>query len=162
MDPVPAAVTPAQNESEAGIRSPTTVILRKSFAPGQIFIGIVAVVPLCLFYQWCSQLGTTTHYHHTRQSKADEAWVYRNGHLAEFKRDRNLDGEWDEWGHYERGQVVRAEVDNNFDGKPDEWLTYANRVLVKLEKDADFNGIPDMFCTYKYRGFNKWTLRDYP
>jgi hypothetical protein len=149
-DPIPAAEIPDQNETEAGIPPPAMAAPRKTFAPGQIFIGIVAGVLLCLLYQWYSQPGTTTHYHYTQKGNADEAWVYRDGHLLEIMRDRNLDGAWDRWTYYEHGQLARSEDDNNFDGKPDETWTYSNGTLVKMEKDTDFNGTPDMFCTYKY------------
>ena len=120
------------------------------FALGLIIIGIVTGVLLCLLNQWFGQFGKRTHYHHTKEGKADEAWVYHDGHLVEFMRDRNLDGAWDHWTYYEHGQVARSEDDNNFDGKPDETWTYSNGTLEKMEKDTDFNGTPDLFCTYKY------------
>jgi hypothetical protein len=158
-DPIPAAEIPAQNETEVGIPSPAMAASRNAFAAGLIFIGIVAGVLLCLLYQWCSQLGTKTHYHYTRDGKADEAWVYRNGHLVESMKDRNLDGAWDRWTYYEHGHVARSEDDNNFDGKPDETWTYSNDTLVKMEKDTDFNGTPDMFCTYKYEVIQQVDIR---
>ena len=148
-DPMPAAEIPAQNETESGIPSPAMAAPRKTFAPGQIFIGIVAGVLLCLLYQWSSRLGTKTHYHYTKDGKVDAARVYRDGQMVELLRDRNLDGAWDDWVYYENGQIERAQNDNNFDGKPDETWTYSNGTLVKMEKDTDFNGTPDMFCTYK-------------
>ena len=148
-DTIPGAEIPAQNETETGTPSPAIAAARNTFAPWQMFIGVVAGVFLCLLYQKYSQLGTTTHYHY-EEGKADEAWVYRNGHLVEVMRDRNLDGVWDHWAHYEHGRVTRVEDDNNFDGKPDETWTYSNGTVVKMEKDTDFNGTPDMFCTYKY------------
>jgi hypothetical protein len=149
-DPIPAAAMPAQIETEAGIPSPATAAQRTTFALGLIFIGMVASVLLCLLYLWQSQRGIKKHYHYTQGGKADEAWVYRDGHLVEIMKDRNLDGAWDHWTYYEHGQVARAEADNNFDGKPDETMTYSNGMLVKVEEDTDFNGTPDMFCTYKY------------
>jgi len=93
-DRISTAEIPAQNEAEAGISCPAMAAPRKKFAPGQIFIGIVAGVLLCLFYQWYGERGEKTHYHYTPDGKADEAWVYRDGHLVEFMRDRNLDGAW--------------------------------------------------------------------
>jgi antitoxin component YwqK of YwqJK toxin-antitoxin module len=91
-----------------------------------------------------------THYHYAENGKVDGAWVYRNGNLIEFLRDRNSDGAWDLWIYYNKyGQVDRSEYDNNFDGKPDEWWTYSNGDLVTMEKDTDFNGMPDWFCRYK-------------
>jgi hypothetical protein len=145
-----AAETPDSWETEADVPSPALTAPRKKLAPGQIFIGIVAGVLLCLLYQWSSWLGQRTHYHYTRDGKADEAWIYRDGQLVEFERDRNLDGAWDQWTYYEHGRVVRSELDNNFDGKPDETWTYANGTLLAMEKDTDFNGTPDLFCTYEY------------
>lgn len=148
--PIPAAEIPAQDETETGIPSSVMEAPRKTFALVMFFIGIVAGVLLCLFYEWCSQRGTKTYYHYTQDGKADEAWVYRDGHLVESMRDRNLDGAWDRWTYFAHGQAARSEEDNNFDGKPDETWTYSNGTLVKMEKDTDFNGAPDMFCTYKY------------
>jgi len=146
-----SADMPADNELEAATTTPPArTDTRKKFAPGQAFIGIVAGVLLCLFYQWYDQLGKKVHYHYTKDGKTDKAWVYQDGRLVEFLHDRNLDGAWDEWTYYEQGGVKRALVDNNFDGVPDETWTYSNGALVKMEKDTDFNGIPDEFCTYKY------------
>ncbi|HEY3855046.1 MAG TPA: hypothetical protein VGO67_11675 [Verrucomicrobiae bacterium] len=139
----------ALSESESGIPSPSVEVGRGKIAPVQLVIGIVAGVLLCLLYQELSQVGTRTHYHYNQDGRADEAWVYRNGHLIELMKDRNHDGIWDQWSYYKNGVVVRSDVDNNFDGKPDETWTYSDRTLVKMEKDMDFNGTPDEFCTYE-------------
>lgn len=139
-----------QTETEAVAYSPTESVPLKKLAWGQILFGIVTGVILCLFYQWANSLGTKTYYHHAAGGKQDEAWVYRYGHLAEFLKDRNLDGNWDYWTYYEHGRAARSEFDNNFDGKPDETWTYSNGSPVTLEQDTDFKGIPDEFCTYKY------------
>ncbi len=139
-----------QIEAEAVACSPPETVPLKKLSWGQILFGIVIGVILCLFYQWANNLGTKTYYHYTHDGKRDEAWVYRYGHLAEFLKDRNLDGAWDHWTFYEHGQVVCSEDDNNFDSKPDVFMTYSNGSLVTLEKDTDFNGVPDIFCTYKY------------
>jgi hypothetical protein len=139
---------PAQ--AETNVYSAAKAASPNRFAPGQIFLAIVAGVLLCLLYQWHDQPGDKTRYHYTPDGKADEAWVYRNGQLVEFMKDRNLDGAWDRWIYYDHGIEVRAQDDNNFDGKPDETWTYSNGTLVKMEKDTDFNGTSDMFCTYKY------------
>jgi hypothetical protein len=138
-----------QIETEAIASAPPETVPLKKLALGQILFGIVIGIILCLFYQWANNLGTVTHYHYTKAGKADEAWVYRNGHLVEFLKDRNLDGVWDHWTYYEYGRVVRSEYDNNFDGKPDETWMYSNGSPVTLEKDTDFNGTPDWFCSYK-------------
>ena len=139
-----------QIETEAVASSPPETVPLKKLAWGQILFGIVIGVILCSLYQWTNNLGTKTYYHHAN-GKVDKVWVYRNGYLAEFSEDRNLDGVWDHWVHYnEYGQVSKSECDNNFDGKPDETWTYSNGSPVTLEKDTDFNGIPDEFCTYKY------------
>jgi hypothetical protein len=139
-----------QMETETAAVAASETIPRKKLALGQIFIGIVVGVILCLLYQWNSKLGTKTYYHYTADGKRDEAWVYRDGHLAEHLQDRNLDGVWDYWAYHEHGVVVRSELDNNFDGRPDETWTYSNGDLVSMEKDTDFNGVPDEFCTFKY------------
>jgi hypothetical protein len=147
-----AQVSPAeinQIKTEA-VASSSETVPRKKLALGQIFIGIVVGVILCLLYQWNSKLGTKTYYHYTTDGKCDETWVYRDGRLAEHLQDRNLDGVWDYWAYHEHGFVVRTELDNNFDGKRDETWTYSNGDLVSMEKDTDFNGVPDEFCTYKY------------
>jgi len=116
----------------------------------QLFSGALAGVVLCLLYQWTSRPKTTTQYHYNQDGKRDEAWVYRDGRLAEHMQDRNLDGVWDYWAYHKDGAVVRSELDNNFDGKPDQNWTYSNRDLVSAEIDADFNGTPDWFSTYRY------------
>jgi hypothetical protein len=139
-----------QIETEAVASSPPETVPLKKLALGQILFGIVIGVVLCLLYQWTNKPGTTTHYHYTKDGKRDEAWVYGDGHLVEFLKDRNLDGVWDHWTYYEHGQAVRSESDNNFDGKPDETWTYSNGSLATLEIDTDFNGIPDEFYIFKY------------
>ena len=93
--------------------------------------------------------GNDIHYSYTADGKCYEAWVYRNGHLVEMCKDRNLDGRWDGWVYYKYGHVVRAEYDENFDGKRDLFVTYSNSLVVSTEQDTDFNGVPDVFCSYK-------------
>jgi len=143
-----------QIETEAVAAAPPETVPPKKLALGQIMfsavIGVILGVMLCLLYQRANNLGTKTYYHYTADGKRDEAWIYRDGHLVELMKDRNLDGAWDQWIYYEHGRVVRSELDNNFDGKPDEIWTYSNGFPVALEKDNDFNGIPDEFCTYKF------------
>ncbi len=143
-----------QAETEAVASSPPEPVSQKQPAPGQILfgiiVGIILGIVLCLLYQWVNRLGTVTHYHYTKDGKADGAWAYRDGHLVEFLRDRNSDGVWDLWIYYdEYGRVSRMEYDDNFDGKPDEWWAYSNGTLVSVQEDTDFNGTPDVFCTYK-------------
>lgn len=143
-----------QAETEAVASSSPEPVSEKQPAPGQmlfgIVIGVILGVIVCLSYQWVNGFGTKTYYHYNH-GKADEEWVYRNGHQVEFLQDRNLDGKWDYWIYYERGRRVRAEYDNNFDGKPDVWWTFSDDGTDTLQKDTDFNGIPDEFCTYKNR-----------
>ena len=152
-----AQVSPAeinQIETEAITSAPPETLPLKKLALGQIVfgvvIGVILGVMLCLLYQWTNKLGEKTHYHYTADGKRDEAWIYRDGHLVEFRQDRNLDGEWDHRAYYENGRVARSEYDNNFDGKPDEWWTFSDDGTDTLQKDTDFNGIPDEFCTYKH------------
>jgi len=144
-----------QIEAEA-IRSASPEIQpAKKLAPGQILfgvvVGIILWVVLCLSYQWTEKLGIKTYYHHTEDGNVDEAWIYRDGHLVEFRQDRNLDGKWDHRVYYENGRAVRAEYDNNFDGRPDEWWTSSDDGTDTMQRDTDFNGIPDEFCTYKHQ-----------
>jgi hypothetical protein len=144
-----------QIETEAIASAPPETVPPKKLALGQIMfsavIGVILGVMLCLLYQRAEKLGTKTYYHHTTDGKIDEAWIYRDGHLVEFMKDRNLDGDWDHWTFFEHGRAVRSEYDNNFDGKPDEWWTLSDDGADTLQKDTDFNGIPDEFCTYKHQ-----------
>ncbi len=143
-----------QIEAEAAASIPLETAPLKKLAMGQIIsglvVGVIIGILICLLYQWADNLGTKTHYHYTKDGKTDEAWVYRDGHLVEFLKDRNLDGIWDYWVYYEHDRRVRSELDNNFDGKPDEWWTFHDDGTDVLERDTDFNGIPDNICTYKY------------
>ena len=123
-----------------------------------IIIGAILGVVLCLFFQWVNELGTKTHYHYSH-GKADEEWVYRDGHLIEFLQDRNLDGNWDHWVHYEHGRAVRAEYDDNFDGKPDVWWTFSDDGTDTLQRDTDFNGVPDEYYTYKKRTIQQLDIK---
>ncbi|MGB7770210.1 MAG: hypothetical protein WBN22_15355 [Verrucomicrobiia bacterium] len=147
----PAEMNQIEAEATASA-SPETVPPKKpalvQIVSGLV-VGIILGIMLCLFYQRTNELGTKTHYHYAADGKRDEAWVYRNGYLVEFLKDRNHDRKWDEWTYYENGRVVRSEYDNNFDGKPDEWWTFSNGIPVSMQKDTDFNGVPDCFCTYK-------------
>jgi hypothetical protein len=143
-----------QIETEAVASAPPETVPLKKLALGQIVsgfaVGIIIGILLCLLYQWASNLGTKTHYHYARDGRPDEAWIYQNGHLMEYRQDRNHDGEWDNRSYFDgHGNIMRSEYDNNFDGKPDVFYTYSNRVLLSVERDTDFNGTPDEFCTYK-------------
>ena len=138
-----------QIETEAVASAlPETAPLKK-LAWEQIIISVVVGIILCLLYQWANKTGTKKYYYYTSDGKCYEALIYRDGHLAEAVRDRNLDGQWDAWIYYKNGHVISAEYDNNFDGKPSEWVTYSNSSPVTAEKDNDFNGVPDEFVTYK-------------
>ncbi len=144
-----------QIEIEAVASAPPETVPLKKLALGQILsgivIGVILGVMLCLLYQSVNQLGTKTYYDYATDGRRDAAWVYRDGHLVELMRDRNLDGIWDQWTYYEHGRPVRSEYDNNFDGKPDEWWTFSDDGMDTLQKDTDFNGIPDEFCIYKHQ-----------
>jgi hypothetical protein len=140
---------PPLDETEPEMPAPASAAKQKRFAPWQMILGIVVGVLLCLVYQQHSQPRTKTYYHYTPEGKADEAWVYRDGHLEEIMKDRNHDGAWDDWTYYENGNFVRSQRDNNFDGVPDETIIYSNGTLVTMEKDTDFNGLSDEFFRYK-------------
>ena len=137
-----------QIETEAATSAQPETVPPKKLAWGQIIFGITIGVLLCLFFQWAGKLGTVTYYHYAKD-QPDEAWIYRNGQLIEYRQDRNRDGAWDHRTYYDNGSVTRATYDNNFDGKPDVFYTYSNKTLVSVERDTDFNGTSDMFCTYK-------------
>jgi hypothetical protein len=151
-------VSPAevnQIETEAIVAAPPETVPPKHLAPGQILfslvIGMILGVTLCLLFQQANNLGTKKYYHFAAGGKRDEAWVYRDGHLVELMKDRNLDGDWDQWTFYEHGRAVRSEYDNNFDGKADGFWTFSDDGMDTLQRDTDFNGIPDEFCTYKHQ-----------
>lgn len=112
-------------------------------------IGFLLGVLVCVLFQGKNDPGNDIHYSYTADGKCYEALIYRNGHIVEICKDRNLDGRWDCWIYYQHGHVVRAEYDNNFDGKRDLFVTYSNSLVVSTEQDTDFNGIPDVFCRYK-------------
>jgi hypothetical protein len=148
-----------QIETEAIASAPPETVPLKKLAFGQILVGVVIGVLLCLLYQWANNLGTKNYYYYTSEGKCYEALIYRDGHLAEAVRDRNLDGQWDAWIYYKNGHVISAEYDNNFDGKPSEWITYSNSSPVTAEKDNDFNGVPDEFVTYKNGEIQQMDIR---
>jgi hypothetical protein len=137
------------NQIETEAVASSEIVPQKKLALGQILVGIIIGVLLCLLYQWANKVGTKTHYHYTEDGKADKAWIYRDGYLIEYREDRNHDGEWDHRVYYEHGQAVRSEYDENFDGKPDEWWTFSDGGTDTVQWDTDFNGIPDAFGTYK-------------
>jgi hypothetical protein len=140
-----------QIETEAVASAPPETGPLKKPAWIEILFGIVAGIILCLLYQSASNFGAKTYYHHVH-GKVNKKWIYRNGYVAEFSEDRNLDGVMDYWVHYDAyGREISAEYDNNFDGKADEWWTFSNDGTDTLQKDTDFNGIPDEFCVYKNR-----------
>lgn len=151
-----------QGDSETNVPSDTAPANKNSFVPVAIVVGIVVL--LCLLYlsrdkptgkdslgTTTEYIGATTKYHYAQDGRPDEAWIYQNGRLMEYREDRNHDGNWDHWVYYEHGQEVRSDYDNNFDGKADEWWVFSDDGRDTLQKDTDFNGIPDQFCTYKYR-----------
>jgi hypothetical protein len=140
-----------QIETEAVASAPPETVPLKKLAWIQILFGIVAGIILCLLYQSVSNFGTKTYYHYVH-GKINKKWIYRNGYVAEFLEDRNLDGVMDYWVHYDAyGRESSAEYDNNFDGKADEWWTFSDDGTDTLQKDNDFNGIPDEFCVFKNR-----------
>jgi hypothetical protein len=139
-----------QIETEAANFPPPEIPPTIKFAWGQIVFGIAMGVILCLLYQWVTSRGMKTYYHYTYADKADNKWVYRNGYIAEFSNDRNLDGAWDEWVHYDKyGRLTASEADNNFDGNPDEFWTYSRGIPDTQRRDTDFKDAPDMICTYE-------------
>ena len=119
------------------------------FSIWQFSTGIFFGVIFCLLYQWTSQSGTKNYYHYGKDRKADEVWIYKDGKLTEYERDRNHDQKWDYWYYYDgNGDLIRTEADNNFDGKPDEFLSFTDGALVSAKRDTDFNGTPDELSIY--------------
>ena len=142
-----------QIEIEAAASAPPETVPLKKLAMGQIMFGILSGVLigilLCLLYQWFDNLGTQTYYHRVH-GKIDKEWIYRDGSVAEFSEDRNLDGKFDHWVHYdEGGKIKRAEYDNNFDGTADEFWTFSDDGDT-VQTDTDFNGAPDMYTLFKH------------
>ena len=157
-----SAETPNQSDSATNVPSDTASENKNSFVPVSIVVGIIVL--LCLLYlsrdksagkdnlgTTTQYIGATTQYHYAEDGRPDEAWIYQNGHLMEYREDRNHDGNWDHWVYYEHGQRVRSDLDNNFDGKPDVWWTFSDDGTDVLQKDCDFNGVPDEFVTYKHQ-----------
>lgn len=108
-------------EARAVAAPPFHEIATVSFAPVQILLGIGLGIFLCLLCQQIEKPGTRNDNYYAANGEIYEQWVYQNDYLLEMKKDRNLDGKWDEWTYYNGGWAVRSEFDNNFDGKPDEW-----------------------------------------
>ena len=150
-----------QIETEAMAAATPGTVPPKRLALGQILsgvvVGVILGVTFCLSYQWAEQLGTKTYYHHTKDGKVDEAWIYRDGHLVEFRQDRNLDGKWDHWTYYENGSTVRSEYDNNFDGKPDVWWTFSDDGTDTLQKIPILTAFRMHFVPTSTIFFNRWT-----
>ena len=142
-------------EAEAVASAPPQTGAPKEWAIGQmsfgLVVGIVFGVFFCLIYQRANDIGTKTFYHYGADGKPDEAWIYQDGHLIEWMRDRNHDGRWDEWDHYERGRLERSEYDDNFDGRPDVWWTFSDDGNDTLQEDTDFNGAADVFSIFENR-----------
>jgi len=122
----------------------------KNLALGQILVGVLVGIILCLLYQWSSKQGTKNYNYRTAEGKDYGGITYQDGHAVKSIKDRNLDGLADEWIYYEKDQVVRVNQDENFDGKPDVFIIYSNDLPVTAEADTDFNGIPDTFGSYDY------------
>jgi hypothetical protein len=135
-------------ETEAGAACPPTVSPTK-LAWGQMLIGVVIGIMLCLLYQWGDKQGTKTFIFYTADGKTFETASYRDGHAVKSMTDRNQDGTADAWVYYKNGHIARVEYDENFDGKPDLFITYSNGLPSTVEQDSDFNGIPDVFYSYQ-------------
>jgi hypothetical protein len=164
------AEAPNQSDTETNAPSDYTPENKNSSVPVAIVVGIVVL--LCLLYisrgkptgknnlgTTTQYIGVTTQYHYAQDGKPDEAWIYQNGHLMEYREDRNHDGNWDHWDYYEHGQRVHSDSDNNFDGKPDEWWTFSDDGKDTLQRDTDFNGVPDEFFTYKNKIIQQANMR---
>jgi hypothetical protein len=120
----------------------------------QIFVGaVIGALATWLFLSTAPPTNSPkkTHYHYAANGKADQEWIYNDGELVEYRRDRNLDGHWDVWDYYGPLGLERVDYDNNFDGKADSISTYSNGDILGSQKDNDFNGLPDEFGIYKFR-----------
>lgn len=59
-------------------------------------------------------------------------------------RDKNGDGQPDNWEHFSNQRLVARMQDRNFDGRPDTWELYApDGHLLEKRLDDDFDGVPD-------------------
>ena len=147
-----AKTTPEEDkkiEVEAVLATPPKTTPKIKLAPGQMILGVIVGIIICLLYQWSEKVGTQTYNYKTVTGKDYQAYEYRNGRLIKMIKDRNLDGIADEWAFYKKDQAERVEYDENFDGKPDVFVTYSNDLPTTTEADSDFNGIPDVFSSYQ-------------
>jgi hypothetical protein len=159
LDAEPSPQELDQIEKEAAIPVPAEINSKLKLAWGQITLGILMGICLCLLYQWLNHFGTRTYYYNGHR-QPEEARTYHDGRLVEYRRDRNHDGQWDQWSYYDgNGNRTRSEYDDNFDGRPDAFYFYTNDELVSSERDTDFNGISDEFCTYKYDLLQQMEIR---
>lgn len=116
-----------------------------------LILGVVLGVVSCLVYQQAGKLGEKIYrYDLNHDGRVDEMWIYRGGHINQFFKDRNFDGNWDVWIDYDsQGLITGARYDHNFDGKPDTFVTKQNGQIISEQWDTDFNGTPDATATYK-------------
>jgi hypothetical protein len=68
----------------------------------------------------------------------------KTGVVAEVERDTDFDGKFDIKESYDSaGQLTSARRDRNGDGQPDQWEQYKNGVLIAMLYDDDFDGKVD-------------------
>jgi hypothetical protein len=135
LSPEEQAALPSSSWAEQ-LRPKPLEAPRKRIHLGTLILGVVLGVLLCLLYQWMDRQGIKKYrYDRNDDGRADELWIYRDGRLSQFFRDRNFDGIWDEWADYDsHGRTHSRRFDNNFDGKPDVFDTYSNGERVSEQR----------------------------
>ncbi len=149
---VVASDMPQMAEAEASPETASHAVPPKRVSVGNLLVGIVLGVLLCLSYQWAEKRGERKYrYDWNGDGRTDELLVYRDGLMRQTFRDRNHDGVWDEWADVDDyGHYSAFRQDNNFDGRSDFYITYSNCALASQQFDTDFNGTPDATDTFKH------------
>jgi hypothetical protein len=68
----------------------------------------------------------------------------KSAHLAEIERDTNFDGNFDVKEYYDTaGALASVRRDRNRDGQPDQWEQYKDTILLTILYDDDYDGKVD-------------------
>jgi len=85
-----------------------------------------------------------TDYNYDGQFDMSAVFDQKTGHYAEIERDENHDGRFELKELYDTAGVLTAiRRDRNGDGQPDEWEQYKDQVLIAILYDDDFDGRVD-------------------
>ena len=86
----------------------------------------------------------------------DEWWVYKNGHFAEGRIDRNLDKEIDNYYYYDhKGLLKNSKSDDNFDGVFESESKYKNNLPVWTKMDTTGDGYKNQHIIFKNGVLNR-------